>query len=63
MNENDAKQTLRKGHERGRWEVEHLDQPSPGRYLLEQDCKRNPNLPPGFKLPPYRNLLRELFNL
>ena len=63
MNEHDAKETLRKGHERGRWEVEHLDRPTPGRVLLERDCANNRNLPPGFQLPPYRNLLRELFGL
>ena len=63
MIEHDAKEALRKGHEAGRWEVEHLDHPSPGRHLLEREARGNDIFPPGFALPPHRNLLRELFGL
>lgn len=64
MNPNDAKEALRRGHEAGRWEVEHLDQPSPGRRLQELDLHHEKSiLPDSFELPPHRNLLRELFGL
>ena len=50
---------LRKGVEKGYWTEDHLDTPSPGRRLLEQEMKRHKVYElRSFKLPPHRNLLR-----
>lgn len=63
MNVADAMNALRSGYEHGRWTIEHLDQPSPGRLLLERETKLNPHINDSFELPPHRNLLRESLNL
>lgn len=46
---------LRRGIAAGHWQLEDLDQPSPGWVITMEDAKRIP----GFTPPTYRNLLRD----
>ena len=53
------RKTLRDGIAKGYWTIEHLDAPSIGRKMLEQDMKQHKVLElRSFELPQHQNLLR-----
>ena len=51
----EVRRLLRRGIAAGHWQLEDLDQPSPGWVITMEDARRIP----GFTPPVYKNLLRD----